>query len=72
MLIPVELSESLLEDANSASKITKRNLSEQIEHWARLGKSIEENPELPVLFIQDILASQADIALNKLSKFRFG
>jgi hypothetical protein len=72
MLIPVELSESLLADANSASKITKRNLAEQIEHWARLGKSIEENPELPVLLIQDILASQADIALNKLSKFRFG
>lgn len=59
-------------DAKSAAKITKRNLSRQIEYWARLGKSIEENPELPLPLIQDILASQADIALNKLSKFRFG
>jgi len=72
MLIQVELSESLVADAKSASKITKRNLSKQIEYWARLGKSIEENPELPLPLIQDILASQADIALNKLSKFRFG
>ena len=72
MLISVEFSESLVADAKSAAKITKRNLSKQIEYWARLGKSIEENPELPLPMIQDILVSQADIALNKLSKFRFG
>jgi hypothetical protein len=72
MLIPVELSESLVADAKFASKITKRNISKQIEYWARLGKSMEENPELPVLLVQDILAGQADIALNKLSKFSFG
>ena len=72
MLIQVELSKSLVADAKSASKITKRTLSKQIEYWARLGKSIEENPELPALLIQDILESQADMVLNRLSKFRFG
>ena len=72
MFIQIELSESLVADAKSESKITKRTLSKQIEHWARLGKSIEENPELPVLLIQDILEGQAEIALNRLTKFRFG
>ncbi|MEJ0004590.1 MAG: hypothetical protein WDN30_15465 [Pararobbsia sp.] len=26
-----------------------------MEHWARLGKAVEENPDMPVKFIQDTL-----------------
>ena len=51
MLILVEFSESLVADVKSAAKITKRNLSRQIEYWARLGKFIEEIPELPLPLI---------------------
>ncbi|WP_114637008.1 TA system antitoxin ParD family protein [Polynucleobacter necessarius] len=67
----VKLSKALVKSAQLASVETNRTLSEQIEYWARLGKASEENPDLTVLFLQDILASQADLALNNLSKFRF-
>jgi hypothetical protein len=72
MLASIKLSESLTQDAKSASKIAKRTLPEQIEHWARLGKACDENPDLPVPMLQDILASRVEMNLNKLSKFRFG
>ena len=72
MLVSIELSESLIDDANSASGITKRTISEQIEYWARLGRACEDNPDLQVDMIQDILASRAEMNLNKLSQFRFG
>ena len=72
MLASIKLSESLIQDAKSASKIAKRTLPEQIKHWARLGKACDENPDLPVHTLQDILASRVEMDLNKLSKFRFG
>ena len=71
MLASIKLSESLTQDAKSASKIAKRTLPEQIEHWARLGKACDENPDLPVHMLQDILASRVEMSLNKLSQFRF-
>ncbi|MEI8077902.1 MAG: hypothetical protein WCH33_09390 [Betaproteobacteria bacterium] len=72
MPIAVQLSESLVQEAKSASDGTSRTLSEQIEYWVLLGKASDENPDLPVPILQDILASQAEKNLNKLSKFRFG
>jgi ParD-like antitoxin of type II bacterial toxin-antitoxin system len=72
MLASIKLSESLIQDAKSASRIVKRTLPEQIEHWARLGKACDENPDLPVHMLQDILASRVEMSLNKLTRFRFG
>ena len=72
MLASIQLSESLIQDAKSASKIAKRTIPEQIEHWARLGKACDENSDLPVHMLQDILASREKMNLNKLSQFRFG
>ena len=72
MLASIKLSDSLIQDAKSASRIAKRTLPEQIEHWARLGKACDENPDLPVHMLQDILASRVEMSLNKLSRFRFG
>ena len=72
MLASIKLSESLIQEAKSVSKIAKRTLPEQIEHWARLGKACDENPDLPVHMLQDILASRVEMNLNKLSRFHFG
>jgi len=72
MPIAVQLPESLVQEARSASEGASRTLSEQIEYWARLGKAAEENPDLQVPILQDVLASPSEMNLNKLSKFRFG
>jgi hypothetical protein len=40
--IPVRLSEALTVRARTAAKVLDRSLTEQVEHWARLGQVVEE------------------------------
>ncbi|HEX7703234.1 MAG TPA: hypothetical protein VF403_20990 [Kofleriaceae bacterium] len=39
--IPVRLSEALASSARAAAAVTERSLTEQVEHWARLGAAVE-------------------------------
>jgi hypothetical protein len=39
--IPVRLSEALATRARSAAQVLDRSLTEQVEHWARLGQVVE-------------------------------
>ena len=41
----VRISEELVNEAKKISKIDRRSLTGQIEHWARIGKCAEENPD---------------------------
>ena len=41
----VRISEELVNEAKKISKIDHRSLTGQIEHWARIGKCAEENPD---------------------------
>jgi hypothetical protein len=40
--VPVRLSEALAVRARTAAEILDRSLTEQVEHWARLGQVVEE------------------------------
>jgi hypothetical protein len=40
--IPVRLSEDLTVRARTAAQTTERSLTEQVEHWARLGQVVED------------------------------
>ena len=39
--IPVRLSEGLAERARTAAEVLDRSMTEQVEHWARLGQAVE-------------------------------
>jgi hypothetical protein len=39
--IPVRLSEALAARARTAAEVFDRSLTEQVEHWARLGQEVE-------------------------------
>jgi hypothetical protein len=39
--VPVRLSEGLTLSARTAAKVLDRSLTEQVEHWARLGQVVE-------------------------------
>ena len=39
--IPVRLSEQLTERARAEAKLQERSLTDQVEHWARLGQAVE-------------------------------
>jgi len=60
MLINVKLSEALVDVAQTRAAVEHRSVPEQIEHWARMGKVAEENPDLPFSLIRDILVADQE------------
>ena len=67
----IEISEHLFTDAREAGSVSGRSAAEQIEHWCRIGKVVEENPGLPYVFIKGILASKQEAEDGKLTDFFF-
>lgn len=57
----VKISDELIAHARIKSKIFKRSIAGQIEYWAQIGKIVEENPDLPLPFIQDVLLGKEQI-----------
>lgn len=53
--IAVQISGKLIEEARLFAKIEDRSVAKQIEHWIKLGKCAEENPDLPLEVIKEIL-----------------
>ena len=51
----VKLSDDFICDVKVTAQAMHRSIPKQIEHWARLGKIAEENPDLPIGFVKDIL-----------------
>ncbi|MBW2663012.1 MAG: hypothetical protein JRD93_13705, partial [Deltaproteobacteria bacterium] len=65
-------SDDLVIKAKIKSKIFKRSIAGQIEYWASIGQIIEENPELPLPFIQDILVGREQIKAGQGTPYVFG
>ncbi len=72
MATAVRVSGELVKDAKIYSKIDKRSITGQIEHWARIGKCAEENPELTYRAIKDILLGVAELEQGECSEYQFG
>ena len=68
----VKLSSEILEEADKYAAVFFRSVPKQIEHWARIGKIAEENPDLTYDFIKDILLGVEDLKAGNVSEYRFG
>jgi hypothetical protein len=80
---PFDETEYLLKDEENRRILLKRIAAakegkakhtltlEEIEHWARIGKIAEENPDLPYAFIEDVLKAKAEIDGGEASVFEF-
>lgn len=68
----VKISDELVAKARVQSKVFKRSLAGQIEYWAKIGQIIEENPELPLPFIQNILIGKEEIKSGQGTPYIFG
>ena len=67
----VKLSEDIVTEAKIISKALNRSLAGQIEHWAKIGRLAEENPDLTYEFIKNILISQQEARAGKLEPYKF-
>ena len=68
----VKISDDLVTKAKIKSKIFKRSIAGQIEYWASIGQIIEENPDLPLPFIQEILIGKEQIKAGLGIPYVFG
>ncbi len=65
----VMLSQGLYEAAKSAAEKNRFCIEEQIEFWARLGRTCIENPDLPSAFIAECLLSLSESKSQELVPF---
>jgi hypothetical protein len=68
----VRVSEDLVREAKIFSRIDKRSITGQIEHWARIGKCAEENPDLTYSLIKEIFLGIAELEEGEISEYQFG
>jgi len=67
----VKLSKEIMNEAGKYALTYSRSIPMQIEHWARIGKIAEENPDLPYSFIEDVLKGKAEMDNGNVSLFEF-
>ena len=72
MAIAVRISNRLVQEAKVLSKIENRSITGQIEHWARIGKCAEENPDMPYNLIKEILLGIEELEQGKYSEYILG
>ena len=72
MTTAVRVSQELVLEAKIFSKIDKRSVTGQIEHWATIGKCAEENPDLTYSLIKEILIGLVELEQGEFSQYKFG
>jgi len=72
MATAVRVSEDLVQEARKYSRVDHRSITGQIEHWARIGKCSEENPDLTYNLIKEILMGIEELEQGEMSEYKFG
>ena len=67
----IRVSEKLVREARLFSKVENRSITGQIEHWAKIGKCAEENPDLTYSLIKEILIGLEELAQGKYTEYIF-
>lgn len=68
----VRVSDKLIQEAKLFSTVDNRSVTGQIEHWARIGKCSEENPDLTYNLIKEILIGLEELNQGESSEYKFG
>jgi hypothetical protein len=56
----IRIDQTLYNQAKADAAAEHRTISGQIEFWAKVGRAALDNPDLPVSFISESLASMAE------------
>lgn len=68
----IRLDKDLVEKAAIIGKALNRTTPKQIEHWAKIGEIMEDNPDLPYEFVKQAIIAQAEKKAGKLEPYDFG
>ena len=56
----IRIDQTLYDQARADALAEHRTIAGQVEFWAKVGRAALDNPELPVSFVADSLASLAE------------
>ena len=68
----IRLDQDLVEKATIMAKALNRTTPKQIEHWAKIGEMMEDNPDLPYEFVKQVIIAKAEKDAGKLEAYDFG
>lgn len=68
----VTLDSEFVDMARSRSSVEHRSVPRQIEHWAKIGRIAEENPDLSYDDIRQLLLGLEDVHTGRLEPYRPG
>lgn len=67
----VRIDQELFEKATIMAKALNRTAPKQIEHWAKIGEMMEDNPDLPYEFVKQAIIAKAEKEAGKLEAYSF-
>jgi len=68
----IRLDRGLVDEAVIIASALNRTPPKQIEHWAKIGKIMEDNPDLPYEFVRNAVIAKAEREAGKLTPYEFG
>jgi hypothetical protein len=68
----IRLDQNLVDKASVMAKALNRTPPKQIEHWAKIGEMMEDNPDLPYGFVKQAIIAKAEKQAGKLEPYSFG
>lgn len=68
----IRLDKELVDKAAIMGKALNRSTPKQIEHWAKIGEMMEDNPDLPYEFVRQAITAKAEKEAGKLEDYDFG
>ena len=68
----IRLDQDLVEKAARMAKALSRTTPKKIEHWAKIGEIMEDNPDLPYEFVKQAIIAKAEKDAGKLESYDFG
>ncbi|WP_071842486.1 ParD-like family protein [Dickeya fangzhongdai] len=69
MAISIRLDEDFVTEVKVYAEASSRSVPKQIEHWARIGRIAEDNPDLTYEFIMETLLARSEVENGKVSRY---
>lgn len=69
MATSIRLDDDFVEEVKIHADAMSRSVPKQIEHWAKIGRIAEDNPDLPFSFINEILLAKSEMDNGKMKKY---
>jgi hypothetical protein len=71
MTVAVKISDDLALKARIQGKALHRSMAGQVEYWAKIGQTAEENPDLPYSFIVGVLTGLEEMKAGQVTPYVF-